>query len=61
MEQPSLGASPTCKIYTQEEVFNYNYLFWAASFMFGLNFTHLDVGPLQKFSLDWNDMKTWGV
>lgn len=29
--------------------------------MLGLNFTHLDEGPLTHFTLDPLVMKTWGV
>ena len=54
-------AVPTCKVYTFLEVFKYNILFWTLPFFFGLNFTHLDKGPLNKFSLDPKDMKTWGI
>lgn len=36
-----------CHIYTPEEVMDWNFKVWATSFVvLGLNFTHLDVGPL---------------
>lgn len=56
MAQPT----PSCKVYNTWEVFKYNMLFWNILFMFGLNFTHLDQGPLKHFTLDPQDWKTWG-
>jgi len=37
---------PTCRQYTSIEVFKYNYLIWGIAFFLGLQFTHLDDGPL---------------
>lgn len=51
---------PTCKVYTTMEVFWYNFIFWNLSFILGLNFTHLDNGPMKRLTLDPNVMKTWG-
>lgn len=60
LEEFEFGASPTCKVYSWAEVFKYNMLFWNIAFMMGLNFTHLDKGPLKEVTLDWQIMKTWG-
>jgi hypothetical protein len=37
---------PVCREYTASEVFKYNYLVWGLAFFLGLQFTHLDDGPL---------------
>jgi len=51
-----------CKLYTKWEVFKYNYLVWCIGFiLFGCQFTHADVGPMQHFTLSWDSMKSWGV
>lgn len=54
------GANPTCYEYSSSELFHYNYFIWMVGFMFGLNFTHLDEGPLTHFTLDPDVIKTWG-
>ena len=60
--QVSLSRSAlVCHTYTDKEVFHYNLLWCFGFFILGLNFTHLDVGPLQHFELDWQSMKTWGI
>ncbi|CDW82951.1 UNKNOWN [Stylonychia lemnae] len=51
--------TPHCYVYTDTEVFNYNYFVWTTGFVLGLQFTHMDVGFLQQFTLDWNVMKNW--
>eukprot|EP00347_Sterkiella_histriomuscorum_P019710 403340585 len=51
--------SPQCHEYTAQEVFHFNYFVWTLGFLLGLQFTHLDVGILQQFTLDWNVMKNW--
>jgi|LauGreDrversion4_2_1035121.scaffolds.fasta_scaffold291746_1 hypothetical protein len=52
-------AEPECKQYTAWEIFKYNYFIWVACFFIGLQFTHLDNGIFQEFTLDWNVMKNW--
>ena len=34
------------------DVFYYNYFIWTTSYFLGLNFTHLDHGIMQKFTLN---------
>ncbi|CDW80395.1 UNKNOWN [Stylonychia lemnae] len=51
--------APHCYVYTDVEVFNYNYYVWTTGFVLGLQFTHLDVGFLKHFTLDWKEMKKW--
>lgn len=53
--------TPECKQYSPWEVLRYNMLFWNLSFIHGLNFTHYDVGPMQKFTLDPTVIATWGT
>ena len=49
-----------CHIYTPEEVMDWNFKVWATTFVvLGLNFTHLDVGPLKHFTLSPSRMKRW--
>jgi hypothetical protein len=36
-------------------------LFWGFAFLVGLNFTHLDEGPMKKLELNPEIMKTWGL
>lgn len=55
-----MGAAPSCKIYTAWEVFKYNILWWNLSFLVGLNFTHLDNGPMRHLTLDPADIAKWG-
>ena len=56
-----LAAEEPCHTYSSEEVFNYNFHLWATIFVvFGINFSHMDVGPMQHFTLDPKVMKTWG-
>ena len=53
--------TPTCHKYTDGEIFHYNYYAWCLGFfLLGLQFVHLDAGPLQHFVLVWSVMKTWG-
>jgi len=53
--------TPECHIYTNEEVFKWNYYVWCFVFFFvGLQFTHFDVGPLQDFTLTKESIATWG-
>ncbi|CAI2373366.1 unnamed protein product [Moneuplotes crassus] len=47
-----------CHTYTRSEVFWYNFVHLIFFFL-GLNFTHLDQGILQDFTLDWEVMKNW--
>lgn len=36
--------------------------YWALGFfVFGINFSHADIGPMKNFTLDPAVMKTWGV
>jgi hypothetical protein len=51
--------APECHTYSSWEVFSYNYFIWVAAFFIGLQFTHLDTGIFQQFTLDWNVMKDW--
>lgn len=56
------SVTPECRTYTSDEVMSYNLWAWATAFIiFGINFSHMDVGPMQHFSLDPSVMKTWGV
>ena len=52
-------ATPKCHEYDANEIFNYNYFVWTFAFFIGLQFTHLDVGFMQSFTLDWSVMKNW--
>lgn len=60
-EQPQLKTITECRQYTQDEVYQFNYLFWGLAFLVGLNFTHADQGPFKHFSLDPSEMKDWGL
>lgn len=51
---------PSCKVYTTDEVFRYNFLFWASAFTIGINFTHADVKAMQWLTLDPTVIATWG-
>lgn len=51
---------PNCHTYTPMEIFKFNYFVWTLGFFFGLQWTHADVGPLQKITLEWDIIKTWG-
>ena len=51
--------TPSCKTYTLQEVFKYNYMVWTLGYFIGLQFTHMDQGIMQQFVLDWNVMKNW--
>jgi len=53
--------TPSCKVYSAWEVFKYNFLFWCTGFIVGLNFTHTDIKPLARLTLDPKVMKTWGM
>ena len=54
-------ADPQCYTYSDDEVFQYNYSYFAIGFFFlGLQYTHLDFGPFQRFTLVPSIMKTWG-
>lgn len=55
------SADPACYEYSSSELFHYNYFIWMVGFILGLNFTHLDEGPMQHFTLDIEVIKTWGV
>lgn len=33
---------PECKVYTRDQVFDYNYYIWTIGFFIGLQFTHMD-------------------
>jgi hypothetical protein len=50
---------PECHIYSNQEVFNYNFFIWTLAYFVGLQFTHLDNGILSQLTLDWNVMKNW--
>jgi hypothetical protein len=45
--------------YSDLDVFYYNYFIWTTSFFLGLNFSHLDHGVVQNFSLNPDRMKDW--
>ena len=51
--------TPECHLYSQKEVFHYNYFIWTVAYFIGLQFTHLDIGIFQQLTLDWNVMKNW--
>eukprot|EP00356_Strombidium_inclinatum_P007227 CAMPEP_0170487244 /NCGR_PEP_ID=MMETSP0208-20121228/6104_1 /TAXON_ID=197538 /ORGANISM="Strombidium inclinatum, Strain S3" /LENGTH=143 /DNA_ID=CAMNT_0010761467 /DNA_START=97 /DNA_END=525 /DNA_ORIENTATION=- len=51
--------TPTCKKYSEWDVFSYNYFVWTLAFFIGIQFTHMDQGIMQEFVLDWNVMKHW--
>ncbi|CDW87216.1 UNKNOWN [Stylonychia lemnae] len=55
----SILDKPDCYIYSDDEVFDYNYHIWTFAFLLGLQFTHLQVGFMKNFSLSWDIMKTW--
>jgi len=53
---------PTCKTYTQEEVYAWNQHLWVSGFfLLGLQFTHTDIGPLQHFTLTWQCLSQMGL
>lgn len=61
-EMDKVGHEYACIEYSNVEVFNYNFFIWCSSFFFiGLQFTHFDVGPMKRFTLDPEAMKTWGA
>ena len=37
-------ATPQCHIYSDHEVFKYNYFLWTTGYFLGLQFTHMDNG-----------------
>ena len=39
--------TPSCKTYTLQEVFKYNYMVWTLGYFIGLQFTHMDQGIMQ--------------
>lgn len=48
------------------DVFGWNMLIYGVGFFLGVNFTHLDVGVMQNFVIDWTNIKSfppflWGV
>lgn len=50
-----------CHEYTDDEIFNWNFYYWTTGFiLFGIQFTHIDIGPMQHFTLTWASIKTWG-
>eukprot|EP00347_Sterkiella_histriomuscorum_P013135 403365878 len=63
--QPALQQSQVeqgeCKIYSNEEVFNYNYYIFTVGYFVGLQFTHLDAGFMQQFQLTPAVMKSWPI
>jgi len=60
-EMDKLGHNYACIKYTDVEIFNYNFFVWCSSFFFiGLQFTHFDVGPMTRFTLDPAAMALWG-
>lgn len=61
MDYLSLHDTPSCKEYSNKEVFKFNYLIWTVFFFLGLQFTHLDTWPFNQITLDWNVMKNWSV
>jgi len=61
-DEPSTEEGTRCYVYSDTEVFTYNYLIWGSGFfLFGLQFTHLDVGFMQGFTLSWDSMKIWSI
>ena len=56
---PTKGAS--CREYTDEEVFQWNFGLWCTGFFFlGLQFTHTSIGPLKNFKLSGASIRKWG-
>jgi len=51
---------PECHTYGSWELFKYNYFVWTLGLFLGLQWTHLDVGPFSKITLEWDIIKTWG-
>lgn len=51
---------PSCKVYTNMEIFKFNYFVWTLGLFAGLQWTHIDVGPMKNLTLEWDIMKTWG-
>lgn len=52
---------PECHIYSDWEVFRFNYFVWCLGFFgLGLQWTHADIGPIKDFTFEWDIMKTWG-
>lgn len=50
-----------CETYTQEEIYKWNQGLWVMGFfLLGLQFTHTDIGPLQKFTLTWKCISQMG-
>lgn len=52
--------------YSKIDAFSWNMLIYGVGFYLGINFTHLDVGVMKQFKIDWNDIKNfppflWGV
>jgi len=51
-----------CETYTQEEIYKWNQGLWVMGFfLLGLQFTHTDIGPLQKFTLTWKCISQMGL
>jgi len=61
MNNDILKTIPECRQYTQDEVYQFNYLFWGLAFLVGLNFSHADQGPMRHFELKPSEMKDWGL
>ena len=52
---------PTCIEYTKEEIFNWNFWLWTASYLLlGVQFTNFDVGPMKHFTCTKASMLKWG-
>ena len=51
-----------CHEYTDDEIFNWNFNYWTVGFLlFGIQFSHVDIGPMKHFTLAPSVMKTWGA
>ena len=56
--QSVFSTKEKCYIYSTWEIVSYNYIF-ILTFFFGLNFSHLNRPPMDKFMLKWSAMKQW--
>jgi hypothetical protein len=62
LTETSLGETPTCHTYSEDELFEFNLYQWGVGFFaFGLQFSHADIGPMKRLTLDPEVMKTWGI
>ena len=54
-----LSDYPNCHLFDKNQTFEYNFNYWVPGFIIGLQYTHLDVDALRKFSLSPEFIVQW--